>query len=133
MRLTVYNWLYHHETATRSELDNALRGPYEVNPSYHKRLSELERMGIVETAGERRCRVTGRNCILWRTTDLSSPRPLPPSRQSKTETIAKYDFLIGKIIDWLESQKGDIRKSTVEAAAKKLSARRAEIIPKEGK
>lgn len=133
MRLKVYNWIYENGPATRSELDAALRGPGEVNPSYHKRLSELERMGIVETAPERACGVTGRNCVTRQTTDLASPRPLPPARQTKTETIAKYDALVFEIISWLQSQEGGIRKETVEAATRKLSERRDQIIPKEGK
>ena len=133
MRLKVYNWIYLNGPATRSELDQALRGPNEVNPSYHKRLSELERMGIIQTWGEGDCGITGRKCIVWVTTDLASPRPLPPARQSKAETIAKYDLLIGEVIDWLKSQNGGIGKATVEAAARKLSERRDQIIPKEGK
>lgn len=133
MRLQVYCWLYVYGPATRSELDDGLRVRTEVNPSYHKRLSELERMGVVETVGERECHITGHNCITWDTTNLATPRPLPTARQTKSETIAKYDSLIGEVIDWLENQEGGIRKATVEAAAKKLRARRAEVIPKEGK
>lgn len=133
MRLRVYDWLYRNGPSTRSEVDIGLRGPGEVNPSYHKRLSELERQGLVESVSERPCRITGRNCIAWQTTDLCMPRPLPKAKKSKAKTIEELDSLIDRVIDWLENQNGDIRKSHAELAAKKLRARRNGIIPKEGK
>lgn len=52
---------------TRSEIDEALKAPGEVNPSYHKRLSELERAGKVWKCEKRSCGVTGRTVYVWRT------------------------------------------------------------------
>jgi hypothetical protein len=65
MRWRVYDYLYHHGPLTANEIDAGLMGPAEVNPSYHKRLSELENAGTVREVGERACRISGRNCIEW--------------------------------------------------------------------
>lgn len=64
---------------TRSELDKSLAGPGEVNPSYHKRLSELERLGLVRAGKRRPCRVSGRTCIEW---EPSSGQSFPPPKIS---------------------------------------------------
>ena len=133
MRLRVYDWLYRSGPSTQSEVTAGLKGQGEVNPSYHKRLSELERQGLVESVSERPCSITGRNCIAWQTTDLCMPRPLPKAKKSKAKTIEELDLLIDRVIDWLEGRNDDIRKSHAELAAKKLRARREAIIPKEGK
>jgi hypothetical protein len=45
---------------TGSELDRALN-----NPSAHKRLVELQDLGVVEITRERECSVTGRVCAEW--------------------------------------------------------------------
>ncbi len=99
MRLRVYNWLYVNGPSTRSELDAGMMGPAEVNPSYHKRLSELERMGLVEVGKERPCGITKRNCISWRTTDLSSPIPMV-TRAKKPNPLAG---IIEELSGWLDS------------------------------
>lgn len=76
-KLKVYNALYANGPLTRSELDQLLKGPNEVNPSYHKRLPELQRLGCVRTNGERPCTVTGFNCLEW---DVTSALPAEPAK-----------------------------------------------------
>lgn len=45
-------------------------------PGSHRRLSEMERMGLVKRVGKRKCTVTGKNRDLWFDDD-SPPRPKP--------------------------------------------------------
>lgn len=49
---------------TANELEKKLH-----NTSAHKRLSELQDLGVVEIVRERECTVTGRNCAEWRALD----------------------------------------------------------------
>lgn len=56
----VHSWLLENPGGrTAAELDAAM------GPSAHKRLSELERLGLVLTAGTKRCSVTRREAIAW--------------------------------------------------------------------
>jgi len=86
MRWKVYEHLFHHGPLTRSELDSRLKGPKEVNPSYHKRLSELERQGVVKTVGRRACSITGRECELW---DVTANLPVAFVREQSKEQLFK--------------------------------------------
>lgn len=51
---------------TANEITAVLKSDDEVNVSYHKRLSELERAGIIKRADSRKCTVTGRTACTWR-------------------------------------------------------------------
>lgn len=59
-RWMVYSYLFHHGPLTGSELNVKMGGV-----SYHKRLSELEQLGVVQTAGRRACAITGMECEQW--------------------------------------------------------------------
>jgi hypothetical protein len=50
---------------TGTELDRAMAHEGEANASYHKRLSELETLGLVVGAEQRECSVTGMMCVEW--------------------------------------------------------------------
>lgn len=73
MRWLVYDCLYHNGPLTGNEVNERLKSPRQVAPSYHKRLSELETLGVVRTVGVRTCTVTGRECEAW---DVTSNLPL---------------------------------------------------------
>ena len=87
MRELVAKCVYDHGPMTHNELDSRLKGHKEINPSYHKRLSELGRMGVIERVGERACSITGNLCELW---DISG-RPPKKLEASRTVPSAK-DF-----------------------------------------
>jgi len=60
MRYKVYKELYLNGPATGSELNNRLDGY-----SYHKRLSELRDLGVVEEICTRKCNVSNRLATVW--------------------------------------------------------------------
>lgn len=101
MRLRVYDWRYTNGEATRSELDQGMKSAGEVNPSYHKRLSELERMGLVSVMHERPCKVTGRVCMAWETTNLTNPLPLTKPK-NKSKRVLALEQLADQAITELE-------------------------------
>lgn len=89
MRWKVYDYLFNNGPLTANELTKGLLGAYpKANPSWHKRLSELERCGVAATMGTRVCSVSGNNCTLWDVTaalpmkkpKLPKTRPLPPQQ-----------------------------------------------------
>ena len=73
MRLRVYELLYHRGPLTGREVNSFLEGV-----SYHKRLSELERVGVAGLVGRRKCSITGRLAVEWDVTDAM------PTGQPKT-------------------------------------------------
>lgn len=77
MQKRVLAWLTAHGPATRSEVDAGMREANEVNPSYHKRLIELERAGVVARGEPRPCSITGKNCDVWRATGEPARKPAP--------------------------------------------------------
>lgn len=70
-RWAVYEHLFHHGPLTRNELDRGIAGD-RPNPSYSRRLTELERQGAIRRVGERACKVTGFRSELW---DVTSQVP----------------------------------------------------------
>lgn len=56
--------------AKRSEYGDA--GPY---PALWKRLSELRNFGVLTECGKRKCRVSGRNAVVWMRTNEAPRKP----------------------------------------------------------
>jgi hypothetical protein len=69
-RFAVYQLLYNRGPLTGREVNAALG-----IVSGHKRLSELQRRGVVEEAEERECTVTRRTVIAWDVTDALPTDP----------------------------------------------------------
>ena len=86
-RLRVYDTIYNADgPMSQSEVEQAIAlttGSKRVT-SYHKRFSELERLGVIAPAGERTCRVTGRNVMTW---DVTSNAPTPPAKKESWRTM----------------------------------------------
>jgi hypothetical protein len=84
--LFVYETLFRVGPATAGEITaELLQDPanqHIVNPSYHKRLPELERRGVVRRIGKRTCKVTEKVCDLW---DVTEALPAE-SKQSVART-----------------------------------------------
>lgn len=75
MRWLTYECLYAHGPLTGSEVDERLKGLTGGRDNYHKRLSELERLGVAIRGQTRPCRITGRECEEWDVTD-QLPKPV---------------------------------------------------------
>jgi hypothetical protein len=114
MRWRVYRTVFHHGPLTAHELDNHLASPEETKTSYHKRLSELQRVGVCRVVGERPCSITGRNALLWDVTDAL------PTKYQKPQTRAEHyrAVIVGEI-------------SRHEAAGRDRTARRLRCALKE--
>ena len=57
--------------------------------SIRPRFAELERMGVIEPAGERKCSVTDFNCIVWRMTGNLPGDPGIPGESNKVKALRK--------------------------------------------
>lgn len=77
MQLEVIGGLFTHGPVTGVELTARMKSPAQASLSYHKRLSELERMGAVYIVRKRVCSVTGRMAIEWDLTAGMPPAPPP--------------------------------------------------------
>lgn len=84
MRGEVWAWLYLHGPATRNEV---ARGIHKVPNDTSTRLKELVDMGNVREVGEDRCRVTGKNVILYDVTNQRHVGQRPANHKPKPEII----------------------------------------------
>lgn len=93
MRFRVYSALYHvnhrtGESCTAQELASTFPASdrnSSVGLNLHARLGELRARKVVAECGERKCRVTGRNAILWHVTDCLPVEPDEPDRLTRQE------------------------------------------------
>lgn len=84
-RLQVYEILFQHGPMTSGELYKKRKISFDIeNSNSRSRLTELRDMGCVVELGEKKCSITGRNCILWDVTEgLPSKLPKKESRLSR--------------------------------------------------
>jgi hypothetical protein len=86
----VYHHLFHEGPLTGAELDDALK-----KADAHKRVSELERAGVVREAGHKINERTGMKNVLWDVTEhlpvKGRPARLPPkpSREDVSRAVAQ--------------------------------------------
>ena len=125
MRLRVYNWLYKNGPSTAGEVTDGLKSPTEPHPSYHRRLDELGEQGLAKRIGEKRCKVTGRNVVVWQTTDLGTPMPYKV-RKTKANREKELIALVERVVTFLE-RPCDITDATATKVATKIKLRLAEI------
>jgi hypothetical protein len=78
--LETYRTLWHIGPATAGEISKAFR------PGVHKRLPELERMGVIRRIGRRRCDASGKSADLWDVTDQLPREP--------TKSLTKTHLLL---------------------------------------
>jgi hypothetical protein len=108
LRWAVYEALFHRGPMTRNELDAQLRSENAINASYSRRLTELERMGLIKRVSIRACRFTGRNCETWDVTDCPVPLPIdkPASKlELAREQVGDLVELCEGVAAWLEAKK----------------------------
>lgn len=100
MRWLVYDYLFRHGPATSREIDDGMRSPGEVRPSYHKRLSELERLGVACVVGEK-VDSTGHTAVLWDVTSALPAGVIAPSRSWREVALA-LQKIITTTADYME-------------------------------
>ena len=93
-RLKVYDTLFHHGPLTQSETEAeiALTTGSQRTTSYHKRFSELERLGLIKSVGVRQCRVTHREVMTWDVTPNAPSQPVPQVSWKNRYTAAKREL-----------------------------------------
>jgi hypothetical protein len=109
LRLKVYKALFASGPMTAGELNRACLEDGQVTPGYHKRLSELERLGLARRVGVRACKVTGLECDEWDVTDsLPQKAARKPQRSysvlavgtTPEEAIRSFCATVGWRLDW---------------------------------
>ena len=73
-RMAVFELLVKHGPLTGRELDRLQRAAGETGADYHKRLSELKRLGYAKDVRKRPCRVTGKMAWEWVATFDGAPQ-----------------------------------------------------------
>jgi len=101
VRWLVYAHLYTHGPLTGSELNTQMGGV-----GYHKRLSELERLGVATTVGRKTCSITRRECELWDVTAYLPTGSIPssstkPSRQEFGQAMAELRIVHAEMMQRL--------------------------------
>jgi hypothetical protein len=116
MRWKVYDFLFSNGPLTSRELDAKMATPGETRLSYHKRLSELESMGLVYEIEDRICPVTNHLVIVWDVTNAMKPGVLikPMSKYTKLVRAIRELALshpegipVGLVLALVENQASD--------------------------
>jgi hypothetical protein len=83
-RMEVYEMIFLNGPLTANEIVRISKSEYpNTNPSsFHARLSELKRFGVILEVGEKKDEVSGNNCYMW---DLTDRTPF------KITTVTKKD------------------------------------------
>lgn len=102
MRWQVYSQLYRHGPQTARELGDALASPGMTMTSYHKRCSELERLGVARTIGKRKCGITGFVSMVWDVTD-ELPDPSKLKRRSWKASAEEYRAELVKLLNYFDA------------------------------
>lgn len=68
-RMRVYAFLVRNGPSTAGEVTQALHADDTGNPSFHRRLAELARLGVVHRGEKFVCSVTGRMAVVWTPTE----------------------------------------------------------------
>jgi hypothetical protein len=76
-----YQIVFKHGPMTANELCKVAG-----KPGLWKRLSELERFGLVQAVGERPCKITGMNATLW---EVTNGLPSKPIRKKSNRQIIR--------------------------------------------
>ena len=85
-----YEVLFHHGPLTGNELSQMMG-----RPGQWKRCSELKKRGLAIEVGERECRVTGRQCIIW---DVTEDLPRKADEAVRESSRQKIERLEGEIL-----------------------------------
>ena len=86
MRMRAYTYVRFYGPVTSLELDT-LGSKQTKRPSLHKRLSELERLGLVKVVGTRKCRVSGNTAEEWDITDHVPDSFTLPRKATRAELV----------------------------------------------
>ena len=96
MRREIYEWLFEHGPATRNEIAREI---HMIPNNCSTRLKEMFDMGIVCEVGEDKCKVTGRQVILYDVTDS-----MPHSRGANGKRSKPEYFFVASCDDCLPLQ-----------------------------
>lgn len=120
MQWKVYSFLFSHGPMTGRELDDAMAGAGETRTSYHKRLPELVRRGVVSCKEKRACRVTGRKAHEWDVTPLMPRAPEAAGASSNSSTITALLALLREACTALNDSGDLFARSKANAILRKI-------------
>jgi predicted transcriptional regulator len=109
LRFQVYDIIYKNQPITISEIIRRASREVTNTGSFTGRISELERMGVIESAYEGDCPITGRNVNFWVTTN-ELPKKL---EKEKTKTEIIKELIEDR--DYWKSECLKVRKELEEA------------------
>lgn len=112
-QLVVYTMLSASGPMTAGELNARLAMPHQSAPGYHKRLSELERCGVVRRGNVRVCKVTGSKAVEWEVTGLLPSKPEKRVEAPAPTPDLAVDHVVmtereKKLVEALKRVRGDI-------------------------
>lgn len=102
MRWIVYDDLAMNGPSTAGEVTNRLMGAKVGNPSYHRRLSELEELKIVHRTGTRTCNITGYDAEVWEVIPNALPQGKIKPRVGHTPKRRQIASALESILDLIE-------------------------------
>jgi hypothetical protein len=102
MRWIVYNDLAVNGPSTAGEVTSRLIGAHVGNPSYHRRLSELEELKVAHRTGTRPCSVTGYDAEIWEVIPNALPQGKIKPRVGLTPKRSQIKAAVGELLELIE-------------------------------
>lgn len=115
LRFEVYDVIFFSlDGLTANEVYHKIKSSknFDINDSYHQRLSELKRLGVIESKHKRICSITRRMVYVWKITNK-----LP--KKDKAESITSQIINIDNKIKNLMVKKENLRKKLLYQLIKK--------------
>ena len=78
LRMQVYSYVFHHGPCTAKQVAMGIMGEYKMGGTVSSRFSELERLGVIASAGTVVCPETNRMVTLW---DVTKNLPEEPKKK----------------------------------------------------
>ena len=91
-RFQVYDTLFNRGPLTQMETSRLI--PEALDHSISPRFAELENLGVVKSVGERVCKITGRNVMIW---DVTAHLPVKTKKTKPTIFKCQHCKGTGKI------------------------------------
>ena len=113
-RLEVYRVLAFYGPLTQMEVCRKINNPHVQDRSYMPRFAELKKMEAIEEIGERKCKVTSRNVLLWDTTKKLPKKLDKEVKMTRRELEEKYDKLRQTMIGiWKDKRTPDFIRDLI--------------------
>lgn len=119
----VYDVLFHNGPLTQGEVWNEFLVDYQRH-SIAPRFAELEKIGVIQTVGERPCRLTGVTALIWDVTNhVPESKPVKVPVKKLADEAPKIIALLERLDEYFNSLPEDKKQEVLHYDVNQLKER----------